>query len=139
MTQNELLDSFVWVELKKPFLTVRETLSRIGIASRKDNTLYQSAHILHKKGRYAIVHFKQMFALDGKETDFSDEDKKRLNRIIWLLVDWKLIELIGPESQIQPMADMSHIKVIAYKDKDKWQLVEKYQIGAKKPRDQFTS
>jgi len=113
----------------KNFLTVRETLSRIGIASKKDNTLYQSCHILHKQGRYYIVHFKQMFLLDGKKSDFSEEDRGRLNTIVNLLEQWGLVDIVVPIGDNQPMAPLSQIKILSYKDKGNWKLVTKYNIG----------
>lgn len=121
------------VSLKNPddFLKVRETLSRIGVASRKDNTLYQSCHILHKQGRYFIVHFKELFALDGKEADFTDNDLQRRNTVAHLLSDWGLIEIKNPEIH-EDKAPLNQIKVIAFKEKKEWNLVQKYNIGRKK-------
>ncbi len=134
MTNHDLLSSFIEVKLKEEndFLKVKETLTRIGIASRKDNILYQSCHILHKQGRYYILHFKELFALDGKTTDFSEEDKARRNTIVSLLKDWGLITLVSPESMLEPKAAMNHIKVLAFKDKGNWELQSKYSIGVKK-------
>jgi len=114
------------------FLKVRETLTRIGVASRKDNTLYQSCHILHKQGRYAIMHFKELFALDGKDTDFSDDDVGRRNTITNLLAEWGLIEVVDPARIETPRAPISQIKIIAHKDKNDWTLVAKYSVGRKK-------
>lgn len=133
MTNNELLASFIEVKLKEnnDFLKAKETLTRIGIASRKDNILYQSCHILHKQGRYYILHFKELFALDGKQTDFSEEDKARRNTIVSLLRDWGLVEILSPESMLEPKAAMSHVKVLAFKDKANWELQSKYSIGVK--------
>lgn len=121
------------VVLKKPddFLKVRETLTRIGVASRKDHVLYQSCHILHKQGRYFIVHFKELFALDGKVAELTDNDLQRRNSIAKLLVDWDLIEIVEP-NQFKDLAPLSQIKVIAFKDKDDWNLQTKYNIGKKK-------
>jgi hypothetical protein len=113
------------------FLKVRETLTRIGVASRKDKTLYQSCHILHKQGRYFIVHFKELFALDGKSADLTDNDLERRNTIAKLLVDWGLVTLIEP-SRFLDMAPLSQIKVISHKEKDEWKLETKYNIGKKK-------
>lgn len=113
----------------KNFLTVRETLSRIGIASKKDNTLYQSCHILHKQGRYYIVHFKQMFLLDGKKSDFSEEDRGRLNTIVNLLEEWGLVDIVDEPPKDQARAPLSQIKILSYKDKGNWKLVTKYNIG----------
>tara|TARA_B110000483_G_C17993641_1_gene464514 strand:- start:179 stop:583 length:405 start_codon:yes stop_codon:yes gene_type:complete len=119
------------VKLKEPddFLKVRETLSRIGVASRKERKLYQSCHILHKQGRYYIVHFKELFALDGKDTNLNENDISRRNSIASLLGDWGLIEIIG---SVEPKAPLSQIKVIAFKDKGEWELETKYNIGKKR-------
>ena len=113
------------------FLKVRETLTRIGVASRKDKTLYQSCHILHKQGRYFIVHFKQLFALDGKTADLSDNDLQRRNTIAKLLVDWGLVK-INNAQYFTNYAPLSQIKVISHKEKDEWKLETKYNIGKKK-------
>jgi hypothetical protein len=119
------------VKLKEPddFLKVRETLSRIGVASRKERKLYQSCHILHKQGRYFIVHFKELFALDGKDTNLTENDISRRNSIAALLGDWGLIEIIG---EVEPRAPLSQIKVISFKEKDEWILETKYNIGKKR-------
>ena len=126
-------DNMVEVQLKEPddFLKVRETLTRIGVASRKEKKLYQSCHILHKKGQYYIVHFKELFALDGKKANLSDNDFQRRNRIIKLLSDWGLVNVVK-ESAIVDAAPLSQIKVIAYKEKGEWILESKYNIGKKK-------
>ena len=131
---SNLLDSFVEVELKSQddFLKVKETLTRIGIASRKTQTLCQSCHILHKKGKYYILHFKELFALDGKPTDFSESDLARRNAIVKLLSDWGLIIVKNPSSIAAPMAAPSQIKILSYKEKDKWTLVTKYSVGRRK-------
>jgi len=123
----------VEVFLNEPddFLKVRETLTRIGVASRKDRKLYQSCHILHKQGRYYIVHFKELFALDGKNTNLSLNDVQRRNRISKLLSDWGLISVVD-ESQIEDVAALNQIKVLSYKDKGEWTLESKYNIGRKK-------
>ena len=115
------------------FLKVRETLTRIGVASKKDKTLFQSCHILHKQGKYYIVHFKQLFALDGKPTDLTENDLSRRNAIVKLLQDWGLVKVIN-ESQIQVPEPIfiSQIKIISHKEKHEWQLVPKYNIGSKK-------
>lgn len=113
------------------FLKVRETLTRIGVASRKDKTLYQSCHILHKQGRYFIVHFKELFALDGKSADLTDNDLQRRNTIAKLLVDWGLVKINNPQNFIE-YAPLSQIKVISHKEKDEWKLETKYNIGKKK-------
>ena len=126
-------ESMVEVVLKEPddFLKVRETLTRIGVASRKEKKLYQSCHILHKQGRYYIVHFKELFALDGKKANLSLNDVKRRNRIVQLLSDWGLITISSKES-IADVAPLSQIKVLAYKEKGDWTLESKYNIGKKK-------
>jgi hypothetical protein len=121
------------VTLNQPddFLKVRETLTRIGVASRKDKVLYQSCHILHKQGRYFIVHFKELFALDGKSADLTENDLQRRNTIAKLLIDWGLVKVISPELY-SDLAPLSQIKVIAFKDKNEWSLQTKYNIGKKK-------
>lgn len=121
------------VTLVKPddFLKVRETLTRIGVASRKEKILYQSCHILHKQGRYFIVHFKELFALDGKQADLTDNDLQRRNTIAKLLSDWGLVHILNPKN-FTDLAPLSQIKVIAYKDKDEWDLQTKYNIGKKR-------
>lgn len=113
------------------FLKVRETLTRIGVASRKDKVLYQSCHILHKQGKYYIVHFKELFALDGKQADLTDNDLQRRNTIAKLLSDWGLIKIINQKA-CTDLAPLSQIKVIAFKDKHEWDLQTKYNIGKKK-------
>ena len=130
---NNLIDSLIEVKLNNTddFLKVKETLTRIGVASRKDNVLYQSCHILHKKGKYYITHFKELFALDGKNTDFSDNDRARRNTIANLLDEWGLIGLVDKPKSASPVAPLSQIKIIAFKDKDKWTLQSKYNIGHK--------
>ena len=114
------------------FLKVKETLTRIGVASRKDRTLYQSCHILHKRGKYYIVHFKELFALDGKNTDFEDNDLGRRNTIARLLEEWGLIEIVREEQAEAPLAPLSQIKIISYREKDEWELTAKYNIGKKR-------
>ena len=125
----------VEVVLKEPddFLKVRETLTRIGVASRKERKLYQSCHILHKQGKYFIVHFKELFALDGKKTNLSLNDVQRRNRIIQLLVDWGLISISSfNKEKILDLAPLNQIKVLSYKEKGEWTLESKYNIGRKK-------
>jgi len=112
------------------FLKIRETLSRIGVASRKDKILYQSCHILHKQGRYFITHFKELFALDGKAADFDENDLQRRNTIAKLLSDWGLLDVMHPEIH-EELAPLSHIKIIAFKEKGEWELITKYNIGKK--------
>ena len=123
----------VEVSLSEPddFLKVRETLTRIGVASRKERKLYQSCHILHKQGRYYIVHFKELFALDGKNTNFTQNDVQRRNRIAQLLSDWGLVSIVEAE-RIEDIAPLNQIKVLSFKDKDDWILESKYNIGRKK-------
>ena len=116
---------------EETFLKIKETLTRIGVSSRKEKKLYQSCHILHKRGRYAIVHFKEMFILDHKETTFSEDDKARRNKIVTLLADWGLLNVNNPEQIKSPVAEISKIKVIPFKEKKEWTLVEKYRIGSK--------
>ena len=125
-------ENMLEVALKEPddFLKVRETLSRIGVASRKEKTLFQSCHILHKQGKYYIVHFKELFALDGKDTNLSENDIARRNTISNLLADWGLVDVIS-KSEIEA-APLSQIKVISFKDKENWKLETKYNIGKKK-------
>ena len=126
-TQDQMLE----IGLKEPddFLKVPETLSRIGGASRKEKKLYQSCHILHKQGRYYIVHFKELFALDGKKTNLSENDVARRNTITVLLRDWGLVEILG---EPRPVAPLSQIKVLSYREKSEWTLETKYNIGKKK-------
>ena len=123
----------VEVLLKNPddFLKVRETLTRIGVASRTENKLYQSCHILHKQGRYFIVHFKELFMLDGREANFSPNDEQRRNRITKLLADWGLVEITAPDSLGQ-LCPISQVKILPHKEKADWQLVAKYSIGTKR-------
>jgi hypothetical protein len=123
----------VEVILNEPddFLKVRETLTRIGVASRKEKKIYQSCHILHKQGRYYLVHFKELFALDGKHANITVNDVQRRNRITQLLADWGLITVVNPD-QIQDIAPLNQIKVLSYKEKDEWILETKYNIGSKK-------
>ena len=129
-----IVDTLLEIKLSQEddFLKVRETLSRIGVASRKDKTLYQSCHILHKQGKFYIVHFKEMFLLDGKPSNFSDEDKGRRNTIAKLLEDWGLITIVNPDESIEPRATMNQIKILPHREKDEWTLVQKYSIGRKK-------
>lgn len=128
------LSDLVEVKLNKEddFLKVRETLSRIGIASKKDKTLYQSCHILHKQGKYYIVHFKELFLLDGKQSDFSDEDIARRNTIANLLHEWELLDLVDEKKTETPTIPISLVKIIAHKEKNEWTLVTKYNIGKKR-------
>jgi len=111
------------------FLKIRETLTRIGVASRKDKTLYQSCHILHKRGKYYLVHFKELFALDGKESSITENDLARRNAIARLLEEWDLLSILDEEQASTPLAPMSQIKVLPHKEKSEWDLVAKYNIG----------
>ena len=136
VTENEVQWSesqMIGVTLKEPddFLKVRETLTRIGVASRKEKKLYQSCHILHKKGKYYIVHFKELFALDGKKANLTINDVQRRNMIVQLLSDWGLVVVTNPEV-IKDIAPLNQIKVIAFKEKNEWVLETKYNIGKKK-------
>jgi hypothetical protein len=126
-------DQMIEVTLNEPddFLKVRETLTRIGVASRKEKKIYQSCHILHKQGRYYIVHFKELFALDGKHANLTVNDVQRRNRIIQLLCDWGLVTVISPE-KVTDIAPLNQIKVLSYKEKNEWILETKYNIGKKK-------
>lgn len=128
------ISKFVEVELNEEddFLKVRETLTRIGVSSRKERILYQSCHILHKQGKYYIVHFKELFALDGKPSNISENDIQRRNTIANLLEQWGLIKILNPHIVKDDMAPIHQIKIIAFKEKDDWELVTKYNIGKKK-------
>jgi len=130
-------DHMVEVTLNEPddFLKVRETLTRIGVASRKEKKIYQSCHILHKQGRYFLVHFKELFALDGKHANLTSNDVQRRNRIAQLLVDWGLVGIVSAES-IQDVAPLNQIKVLSYRDKGDWILETKYNIGSKKKKEE---
>ena len=129
-----MIDTLVEVLLlnDENFLKIKETLTRIGIASRKDKKIYQSCHILHKQGKYYIVHFKELFMLDGKINNFDEEDKARRNTIVNLLEEWKLIKTVDPASTQAPVAPLSQIKILAHKEKGDWELVAKYSIGKKR-------
>lgn len=122
----------VTLEKEDDFLKVRETLTRIGVASRKDKKLYQSCHILHKKGKYYIVHFKELFGLDGKPSNFAEGDIARRNTIVNLLVEWKLISVVEDVKIAEPIAPLSQIKILPHKERNSWELVAKYNIGKKK-------
>lgn len=128
------LSNFVEVKLEKSddFLKVKETLTRIGVSSRKDKILYQSCHILHKQGQYYIVHFKELFDLDGKPSNISENDIQRRNAIAKLLQDWGLVKIVNPKIMENNIAPIHQIKIISFKEKDEWQLVSKYNIGKKK-------
>jgi len=128
------VENLVEIELpnEESFLKVKETLTRIGIASKKDQKLYQSCHILHKQGKYYIVHFKELFMLDGKQTNFDAEDVGRRNTIINLLQQWELVKIVEKTKTEEPQAPLSQIKILPYKEKEEWELVAKYSIGRKK-------
>ena len=131
-------EDLVEVSLEKPddFLKVKETLTRIGVASRHERRLFQSCHILHKQGKYYIVHFKELFGLDGKPTNISDNDYARRNSIVNLLIEWELVSLVGFQ-ELEPVAPMNQIKILRFDEKDEWELVSKYNIGRKpKPLDE---
>jgi hypothetical protein len=138
MCEEETEDIFeglgVEVELSEndDFLKVKETLTRIGISSRKENKLYQSCHILHKRGRYVILHFKELFILDGLESDISDEDIGRRNTITNLLNDWGLVKIVDPEESKEPLVEIRQIKILPHKEKNDWELIPKYHIGRKR-------
>ena len=133
------IDTLVECTLENPddFLKVRETLTRIGVASRKDKTLYQSCHILHKQGRYYIVHFKELFALDGKPTNFSENDQARRNTIANLLAEWGQNKLIDPDEISEAVVPLNQLKILAFKEKDQWNLTAKYNIGSKKVEENY--
>ena len=137
---NVSIDTMVECSLENPddFLKVKETLTRIGVASRKDKTLYQSCHILHKQGRYFIVHFKELFALDGKPTNFSENDQARRNTIANLLAEWGLILLVDSERTSELIVPLNQLKILAYKEKEEWTLTAKYNIGNKKVTDDYS-
>lgn len=130
----DLIDRLVEVELPndESFLKIKETLTRIGIASKKDRKIYQSCHILHKQGKYYIVHFKELFMLDGKVNNFDDEDKARRNTIVNLLEEWGLVKVVVSAKTEDPVAPLSQIKILPFKEKSEWELVAKYSIGKKK-------
>jgi hypothetical protein len=131
------LSELIEVTLPEPddFLKIRETLSRIGVASKKDRTLYQSCHILHKQGKYYVIHFKELFLLDGKKSDFSEDDISRRNTIANLLAEWNLLALVDPVKSEDPVSPLSQIKILSHKEKDDWILVTKYNIGKKRRED----
>jgi hypothetical protein len=133
MTEDDDIFDGLGVEInlknKEDFLKVKETLTRIGVSSKKEKKLFQSCHILHKRGRYAIMHFKEMFLLDGLDSDISDDDVARRNTIVRLLVEWNLIEAVDPEEYKEPQISLARLKIIPHKDKQEWQLIPKYHIG----------
>ena len=123
----------ITLKAEDDFLKVRETLTRIGVSSKKDNKLYQSCHILHKRGKFYIVHFKELFALDGLPTDIDDTDIGRRNTIANLLEEWGLVDIVDPKKSSEPIVSLAQMKIIPHKDKQNWELVPKYHIGKKKP------
>ena len=127
------IEDLIEIELfeDEDFLKIRETLTRIGVSSRKENKLYQSCHILHKRGKYYIVHFKELFALDGLPTNLEENDIARRNTIANLLEDWELLEIVNPDQTEEPVASIAQIKIISYKEKNDWELCPKYHIGKK--------
>jgi hypothetical protein len=133
--QNEDIFKGVGIEISLPspdsFLKVKETLTRIGISSRKERKLYQTCHILHKQGRYSILHFKELFILDGKTNTFTDEDKSRRNTIVNLLEEWELVKVVNTEQAQDPVAPLNQIKILSHKEKNNWILEAKYNIGKK--------
>ena len=135
---DTLIEAMVEVKLNEPddILKVRETLTRIGIASRKEKTLFQSCHILHKQGKYYIVHFKELFALDGKTTNFTENDTARRNSIANLLSEWELISLVDSDKSAEPTVPLSQLKILSFKEKDEWDLTPKYNIGNKRDADE---
>ena len=132
--QEEIIKDLVEVTFqeKDDFLKIRETLSRIGVASRREQELFQSCHILHKRGKYYITHFKELFKLDGKQTNFDEGDLGRRNTIVDLLRQWNLVKVLNPQQILDPRAPLSQIKVISFKEKNEWLLETKYNIGKKK-------
>jgi hypothetical protein len=131
MTENIFEGLGVEIRLKneEDFLKVKETLTRIGVSSKNDKKLYQSCHILHKRGRYAIMHFKEMFVLDGLDSDMSEDDLGRRNTIVKLLVEWGLIDVVDPIKYAQPQLSLARLKIIPHKEKKEWTLIPKYHIG----------
>ena len=130
----EMIENMVEVKLNNEddFLKIRETLTRIGVASKKNKTIYQSCHILHKQGKYYIVHFKELFALDGKPSNFAEEDMGRRNTVANLLAEWGLVTLVDANKSKEPVAPLSQIKVLPFKEKNDWELVAKYNLGKKR-------
>jgi hypothetical protein len=128
---DDLLE--VTLKAEDDFLKVRETLTRIGVSSKKENKLYQSCHILHKRGKFYIVHFKELFALDGLPTDIDDTDIGRRNTIANLLEEWGLVDIVDQKKASEPIVSLAQMKIIPFKDKQNWELVPKYHIGKKKP------
>ena len=130
VTVDDLIE--ITLATDEDFLKVKETLTRIGVSSRKENNLYQSCHILHKRGKYYIVHFKELFGLDGLPSDMSDNDIARRNTIVNLLEEWELLEVVDQEQTEEPVASLAQIKIISHKEKSEWELCPKYHIGNKR-------
>ena len=133
MKANINVEDLVEIDFNEPddFLKIKETLTRIGVSSRKEKKLFQSCHILHKRGRYYIVHFKELFALDGLHSDIDDNDIARRNKIIKLLEEWGLLDIIDKEKVKEPICEINQLKILSYKDKGDWELCPKYHIGRK--------
>jgi hypothetical protein len=127
------IEDLVEVDFNEPddFLKIKETLTRIGVSSRKENKLFQSCHILHKRGRYYIVHFKELFLLDGLHSDIADNDIARRNRIVKLLEEWGLLQIVSKDKVVEPICEINQLKILSYKDKGDWELCPKYHIGRK--------
>jgi hypothetical protein len=130
---NDIVEKMIEIRLAKDddFLKIKETLTRMGVASKKTKTLFQSCHILHKQGKYYITHFKELFALDGKPTDFTDDDEGRRNCIVKLLAEWGLLTVVNPSRIEQPIIPVAKLKIIPFKEKHEWELIAKYNIGKK--------
>ena len=130
---DAIVNSLLEIELKNPddFLKIKETLTRIGVASKKQQILYQSCHILHKQARYYIVHFKELFLLDGKPSDFTDNDKARRNSIAILLQEWSLVKIVDDKSIREDVVPLNQLKILTFKDKENWELIQKYNLGNK--------
>ena len=133
MNSDNIIENLVEIDFEEPddFLKIKETLTRIGVSSRTEKKLFQSCHILHKRGRYYIVHFKELFALDGLRSDIDENDMARRNKIISLLEEWGLIEVVTKDKIKEPICEINRIKILSYKEKDEWELCPKYHIGRK--------
>jgi len=133
MNSDNIIENLVEIDFEEPddFLKIKETLTRIGVSSRTENKLFQSCHILHKRGRYYIVHFKELFALDGLRSDIDENDMARRNKIISLLEEWGLVEVLDKDKIKEPICEINRIKILSYKEKDDWELCPKYHIGRK--------
>ena len=137
-TTDKIVESLVEISLNDPqdFLKIRETLTRVGVSSRVGNKLYQSCHILHKRGKYYITHFKELFALDGLPSKMTDDDYARRNTIVVLLAEWNLVKIVDEEKCQEPLASLRRIKIISHKDRHDWELITKYHIGRKPPKEE---